>query len=448
MFGKKGGVFPKKCYHWEVDDDEEIGRKRQFINMIFLYKELHNLSCNFGVNNSDSQLVPSLVKSYCRVNKISTEHHIEEVDSVIEGTKMEWMPTDANKSQNMTHIDFKIPPIQNGRPPCPKRVQYGGLLKRELILRRMFRALGQGSSLESMQQSLKRSIMEGVEIKIMRTAIDRFSKVGENRKKISLEEAIFCTLHLELRVNEAKLGGIFNEGFTHRKTTKLVDEYVENMQTIINEGKLGLATHQNQWMFPIAKDQKSIDNKFSLKNSLSRSMFLKIDRIIEEALKYHGSSYRQEWKLVIVLYLEIVEILLLRKPFTDDMIYDLQSKIDVYYVKWIKLTGRNGMTNYIHFMGSGHVVYYLFKYRNLYRYSQQGFEAMMGKIKAIYHRCTSRGGSGSTEEDRSHILQVAHFLLRMMMWHSGRGDAYFCQKYGNDIVDDAKEECGELSNNN
>ena len=73
---------------------------------------------------------------------------------------------------------------------------------------------------------------------------------------------------------------------------------------------------------------------------------------------------------------------------------------------------------------------------------------MMGKIKAIYHRCTSRGGSGSTEEDRSHILQVAHFLLRMMMWHSGRGDAYFCQKYGNDIVDDAIEECGELSNNN
>ena len=65
LFGKKGGFFSKKCYHWEVDDDEEIGRKRQFINMIFLYKELHNLSCSFVVNNGDSQLVPSLVKSYC-----------------------------------------------------------------------------------------------------------------------------------------------------------------------------------------------------------------------------------------------------------------------------------------------------------------------------------------------------------------------------------------------
>ena len=73
--------------------------------------------------------------------------------------------------------------------------------------------------------------MEGVKIKIMRTAIDRHSNIGENRKQMSLEEAIFCTLHLELRVNEAKLGGIFNEGFTHRKTTKLVDEYVENMHT-------------------------------------------------------------------------------------------------------------------------------------------------------------------------------------------------------------------------
>ena len=68
--------------------------------------------------------------------------------------------------------------------------------------------------------------MEVMEIKIMRTTIDR-CRVGENRKQISLEEAIFCTLHLELCINEKKLGGIFNEDFTHRKNKKLVDKYVE-----------------------------------------------------------------------------------------------------------------------------------------------------------------------------------------------------------------------------
>ena len=390
-------------------------------------------------------MTPSVVLPYCRANKVEVDLHVEEKDAVIQQSKIEWMPSDANKYQNIQHIDFIIPPVTAGCPPSQIRVQYGALLKKELIIRQMFQELSPGKTLESMQIVLKRSIMEGVEIKIMRTAINRWEKVGENQKQIALEDAIFCTLHLELRGNEAKLGGLMNEGFKHRQTCRLVDEYENNMKSIVNKDRLGMSSHQNQWRFPISKDRKSIESGFSLKNNLSRSMFLKIDKLIDEALKFHTNDYKVEWKNVIVDYLEIIEMLLIRKPFTDEMIYKFQEKVDVYYVKWIKITSRNGMTNYIHFLGSGHVAYYLFKYRNLYRYSQQGFEAMMGKIKAIYHRCTSRGGHGSTQEDRSHILQVAHFLMRMMMWNSGLGDEYFRQKYGNDVVDDAVNEYGELT---
>ena len=116
--------------------------------------------------------------------------------------------------------------------------------------------------------------MEGVEIRIMRVAINQWTKVDENGKQITLEKAIFCTLHLELSVNEAKNGGVFNEGFTHRQTGWLVDEYVENIENIFNKEKLGMSMHQNQWRFPISKDWKSIDSGFSLKNALSREMFL------------------------------------------------------------------------------------------------------------------------------------------------------------------------------
>ena len=419
-------------------------KKIQKVKGIFLFIELYSVTCDvFNRNKTDNFLVPSVVKMYCRTNKTSIDQHTEEREAVVLGTKMEWMPTDANKTNSMTHIDYIIPPNQPGRPPSVARVQYGATLKRELILRKMYRELNQ--DLENMQIVLKRTILEGVEIKLMRTAINRWQNVGQNRKQIDLEDAIFCSLHLELRVNEAKLGGLFNEGFTHRQSCRLVDEYVENIEVIVNEGKLGLTTHQNQWRFPIAKDRKSIKTAFSLKNNLSRSMFDKIDKLLEEVLKYHSQRYRMEWKEVIISYLEIIEIILIRKPFTDEMIYSFQDKVDKYYEKWINLTGRNGMTNYIHFLGSGHVAYYLFKYRNLYRFSQQGFEAMMGKIKAIYHRCTSRGGNGSAEQTRSHILQVAHFLLRMMMWHSGVGDNYFRQKYVDEILDDAEKECGALA---
>ena len=91
-------------------------------------------------------------------------------------------------------------------------------------------------------------------------------------------------------------------------------------------------------------------------------MFLKVDELIDEALKFHSNEYKIEWKMVIVDYLNIIEILLICKPFTDQMIYDFQQKVDVYYRKWLKITGRNSMTNYIHCLRSGHVAYYIFKY--------------------------------------------------------------------------------------
>ena len=87
----------------------------------------------------------------------------------------------------------------------------------------------------------------------------------------------------------------------------------------------------------------------------------------------------------------MIKILLIWKPFSDKMIYKFQEKVDVYYTKWIKVTGRNGVTNYIHLLESGHVAYYIFKYQNLYWYSQKGLKVMMAKIKAIYHKCTPRG---------------------------------------------------------
>ena len=66
-------------------------------------------------------------------------------------------------------------------------------------------------------------------------------------------------------------------------------------------------------------------------------------------------------------------------------------------------------------------------YGNLYKYYQQGFEAMINTIKAIYYKSTSRGGAGG--EVQSHILQIGHFLLRTMLWNSGHGDKYFQAKY-------------------
>ena len=110
--------------------------------------------------------------------------------------------------------------------------------------------------------------------------------------------------------------------------------------------------------------------------------------------------------------------------------------VDKYFNKWVKIAGQDGMTNYVHFLGSGHVSHYLFLYLNLYKYSQQGFESTMNKIKIIYSKATSHGGARA--QIRSHILQISHFMLLMMMWNSGHGEAYFCNKYL-EIIDDMEK---------
>ena len=107
--------------------------------------------------------------------------------------------------------------------------------------------------------------------------------------------------------------------------------------------------------------------------------------------------------------------------------------MDRYSEKWASLANRDSHTNYEHNIQSGHLSHYFDKLGNLYKYSQQGFEAMMSKIKCIYGRCTMPGGNGA--EVRSHILQECHFFIQMMLWNSVYGDIYFKRKYNDSAVD-------------
>ena len=53
----------------------------------------------------------------------------------------------------------------------------------------------------------------------------------------------------------------------------------------------------------------------------------------------------------------------------NDKLITLQQMIDVWYVKRVSLTGREGMKKYVYMLGSGHVTYDLRKKYNLYCYS-------------------------------------------------------------------------------
>ena len=80
------------------------------------------------------------------------------------------------------------------------------------------------------------------------------------------------------------------------------------------------------------------------------------------------------------------------------------------------------MTNYIHCLRAGHFAYFLRKYKNLYRLSQQGWENVNSQLKATFLRSTQRGGR---KGGSSKLLPILYKLARCVLWRYGHLDGLF-----------------------
>jgi hypothetical protein len=79
-------------------------------------------------------------------------------------------------------------------------------------------------------------------------------------------------------------------------------------------------------------------------------------------------------------------------------------------------------------LGSGHIRYFLRQWGNLYKLQNQGWEQYNARDAAFWHHRTTKGGS---KNDRSKILPIARWLLRLMLWKTGEGEHYFQNVSGN-----------------
>ena len=104
----------------------------------------------------------------------------------------------------------------------------------------------------------------------------------------------------------------------------------------------------------------------------ARRLVSNTDQVFDVLFRYHNDD-RARQKLFHTclkeLFPPIITTIRQRHSFTDEGIVELHRQIDKWYHCWMSIAGLEGMTSYIHLLGSGHVSYYLKKYRNLYRYS-------------------------------------------------------------------------------
>ena len=88
--------------------------------------------------------------------------------------------------------------------------------------------------------------------------------------------------------------------------------------------------------------------------------------------------------------------------------YEKYSKL--WINDYIELFGRTGCTNYTH-MVHAHIKFYMEKYKNLSRYSNQGWESLNSHVKTYFFCCTNKGGGGGKgDRSRTKLVALAKWL--------------------------------------
>jgi hypothetical protein len=252
---------------------------------------------------------------------------------------------------------------------------------------------------------------------------------NEGRESVPLGEVVEllipCILHLENRIGEKKITIILRKGLDKYNGRKR--DYIELLENVFQTKVLGSEELPSHWRLHYTTDT---DGQISLeaiqvKNSISWQIISDIDAIIEAALPGADDTAAallialEKYKAAMTLLTEHCEL-------TDEDHNHFQDLIDDFYEMWIGIFGDEGLTNYIHMLGSGHVLYFLKKYGCLYMYSQQGWESLNSTVQTFIMQNLQCGGKNSGENGRkSYIFPLVRMVIRDLLWKTCKADKYF-----------------------
>jgi hypothetical protein len=197
------------------------------------------------------------------------------------------------------------------------------------------------------------------------------------------------------------------------------------VESLLCNSVLGSAERPISYQLPFDETNKTIGT-ITMDNMKTRVIVADLFKLVEVSIP--ALEAQEQWKTCIGHYNDAIEILGQKEDLTDVEIISFQWSIDQWYYYWFRINGgREGITNYIHQLVTGHIADYLFEWRNLYVHSQQGWENLNLQAKLYYFRRTTRGG-GRGSKNRAE--PIARWLLRRLVWMSGVS--------WEDIVDGAK----------
>lgn len=278
----------------------------------------------------------------------------------------------------------------------------------------------------------------------------------DKRKGLTLYESwqgATCTLHLEARVGEKILQCILRRGLGHaEKVYAGAPTFKQAQQLLVNDvgqvirGQVFNTTRRDGfWRFPVEQSKDGSGGlelgKISFTKGRARKVIEHIDLIL--ILCYADDEQKMEQlSCAINSYRSAVEILRKKSNYTEEEVVQYQEHVNDWYRVWIKEFGIVGCTNYTHLLGSGHIAEEMRLFGCLYRYSQEGLEAVNALIKSYFFRRTSRGG-GTGVGTWNRLEPVGRWLQRKMYFLLDMGadrQSVVAESEEDDRSDESEEE--------
>jgi len=368
----------------------------------------------------DTTTVDALLKDL----EVSLAEYLESngkhFNNVLSQTKLNYDPMMAMRHNCDTHIDYIIPTND-----LVKKNLYTTLIAKECNLQGIHIDVREG--VEEWRQQLRASVALEARIALLKK-VRQWKHEGILKVPLIefVELLIPCLLHLENRVGEKLLTMILRKATELCSTSK--KQFLDSLELFFQTEILGSPTSPAHWTLPREGRNESMTGKITGRNEMIRHMIKHVDSLIAVAFP-PDHPIRQQLLQSIDSYHSAIKLLTSHYFLSDEDIEMFQVHADNFFENSIELFGIEGVTNYINLLGSGHMQYFLKKYGCLYLYSQQGWEAMMGKVQAFMHWNTQRGGKVSGGgKTKSSIYPVMLYVLRDLLWKTGDAQRFFLDK--------------------
>jgi hypothetical protein len=254
----------------------------------------------------------------------------------------------------------------------------------------------------------------------------------ESGHRTELHKTIIDMLHCPMRTNEKVLNLLYEEvtqGKHKAETKNTLDSLTEAIRRV---GDL-----PPSFRHKFEKKNTKVLEKIKLPYDQSRKIFAIeklpcLRELVHIAVPPCEEKRREEWMKFLYHYVHVNETLHSTLEYTAEDMADLEKHIEATYCLLVTSIGgaEHGVTNYFHYLGSGHVMWMIKRYGNLWRFCNEGVESLNSLASKRYNGFNNKGGHKATckDETKKNCLPfevLGSWLSRLSMWHIGTADTMF-----------------------